>query len=363
MRVVAAWSLGVVLISGAVVVGCGAAQEEPTVETEAQTPPPPPSPRAEPRIWDNRPAYDLGWPIAVKVGVINVGEVVVNVPNGKAFGVKVRARRVLPAPAAPETPPAAAAPEAGGETDAPAGGTGEAAAPEAPPAAPQPQYAEVECRDLPSDPAARGLVPLASTSNAARQVGIDELCSFDEPGRYLVEVVVALPDVEGADIRGDLEPVTLELEIRQPDPPVVARLVLERRPFDVGSPIEATARVTNWGPDQVTVVSAQGLQVELSAESAGEAVPCTAPGRRRAGRPTRLDRGQSVETTVDLAARCQLTLAGTYSITARVVVPRSGPRSFNGTLESPPVTIELVASEPTPAPAEPDAAGDAAAEE
>ncbi len=352
MRWCGLWSLIFVLLSG--IVGCGAAQDEPTVVVE---PPPPPQPQAEPRVWDSQSSYDLGFPIAIKIGIVNTGETIVNAPSGDTFGIKMRARRALPAPPAPPEPPPAevaeATPPVEGEGATPVdpnAQTGDAtpaepAAPAEPSAPPPPQFAEIDCQDIPVDANARYLTPLATSSNTYRRLTVDALCAFDEPGRYFVELTVVVPEIEGGDVAGELEPVTLELEIRQPDPPIVGRLVLASREFEVGQPIEAIVRVTNWGEEVTTVIGGRGLQVELAAESQGESVPCSGPGRRRGARPQRLERGQSVETTVDIADRCQLTLAGTYTITPQVIVQRAGGRSFHGTLTAPFFDIELTSTE------------------
>ena len=343
------------LTSGTLVLGCGASQEEPVVAPEPP-PPPPPEPEAAPRVWDAESSYRLGWPIDIRVGLLNVGEVVLNAPEGRTFGVDLRARRVVnqAAAAAPVEEAAAEGEPAEEEAaeDEPAEGEaaedepaeGEAAEDE-PTAEPQETYVEVECQSAEGDPTASSLIPLASQSNTYREASLDQLCSFTQPGRYLVELTVDVPEIEGGDVTGEQEPVTLEFELTMPDPPLVARTELGAETFTVGEPIEATVRITNYGEEPQRMAGSRQMQIHLGAESQGEAVPCSEPGRSRFSRPLELAQGDDTELTVNLAERCQLTLPGAYAVTARVEVPRSGRNAFNGELEAPPVELEIVAPE------------------
>ena len=169
-------------------IGCsGASRTEAEGPPTEPPPPPPPQPQAEPRVWDNEPSYSMGWPITVRVGILNTGETVVNVPDGESFGVTMRARRVdqqaVAAPeAAPEAAPAAAPASAeGGEAAAPASGEGagapaaEGGAPPAVEAAPPPPPAPppIECEAIPAGSPQDGVAPLATGSSAYRSIQID----------------------------------------------------------------------------------------------------------------------------------------------------------------------------------------------
>jgi hypothetical protein len=299
----------------------------------------------------------MGWPITVRVGILNTGETVVNVPDGESFGVTMRARRVdqqaVAAPeAAPEAAPAAAPASAeGGEAAAPASGEGagapaaEGGAPPAVEAAPPPPPAPppIECEAIPAGSPQDGVAPLATGSSAYRSIQIDRQCPLNEAGRYLIEVTVEVPEVEGGDIHGALAPVTLPIEITLPDPPVVARVEAQSS-YTLGQPFEVTARVTNYGAEPVWIISSRGMLVRLRAESDSEAVPCTDPRRGRGARG-RLAPGASQEVTVNLAERCQLALPGRYTITPQIELPRAGANAFTGTLDAAPFVIEVVSNE------------------
>ncbi len=295
----------VVILTCALVLGCSGSQTTETPPPVEEPPPPPPEPQAEPRVWENQESYTVGWPIPVKVGVLNTGEVVVNAPEGEHLGVKLRARR--------------------GEE-------------------------EVTCRAIPQGTPRGGLFPLANGSSSTRYVGVDELCDMTTTGEYVVEVTVEVPTVEGSDVQGALDPVSFTTTLTAPEQPLVARMTApSSEPFVAGTPVEATVRVTNFGADPVRVAAASRLQVTLTAESGGETVPCEPPARSRGTGRGNLAQGEARELTVDLAGRCQMTIPGTYVITPQVVVPRAGATSFSGTLNAAPLEIEIVAGE-EPAP-------------
>jgi len=276
----------------------------------------------------------VGWPIVVRVGLYNTGDPVAHVPAGESYGISLRARRsdLTPPPPAEPAPVAEDAPAAEGTP------TGEGAAPlaETPAALEVPV---IPCESVSPGEASGGLFPLATGSNAYRTISIDRLCPLTEPGRYLIEVVVEVPEVEGADVHGNLAPVTVPLEITVPDPPIVARMDVASAVVS-GQPIEATVRVTNYGSTPVWMITDRGVLVRLHAESNGETVPCTDPGRGRGARG-RLAAGESRTTTVNLASRCQLNLPGTYTITPTIELPRAGAQAITGTFEAAPVTIEI----------------------
>lgn len=361
MRCCVLLSLLVLVTSSLSVLGCGASQDEPTIEPEP-APPPPPEPNPEPRVWDAEPRYRVGWPIEVRVGIINAGEPVVNAPAGDSYGVRLRARRLLEAEPVPvpdvsesEEAESAPAPEAseeassdeGGETAAAEEQQGEEAEPAAPP---PPQFEDIDCEALPSNPTASGLIPLATSSNTYRRLDVSQLCPLTTEGRYYIEMVLEVPTIEGGDVAGTLDPVTIEFDLEIPDPPVVARIHAEPT-YTVGDSIEATLRITNFGEETLRIAGSRGIQVELRAESNGEAVPCSEAGRARATRPQQLATGESIETTINLVERCQLTLAGRYTITPTAVVGRAGRGSFTGRLEAAPIEVELIPDQSAPAPA------------
>ena len=362
--------LGFWCLCGFLFIGCGATRNEPVAAPVEEPPPPPPQPQAEPRIWENEPSYTIGWPINVRMGILNTGETVVNAPNGESYGIALRARRADATPVAPEptesgeaTPPAEAAPPTEGvETPVPAEGAEGSGAPanpeaaeatptveqpaeetpaEAPPA--PPEIPMIDCDSIPASSPEGGLFPLATGSSAYRRVDIARQCPLNEPGRYLVEITLEIPEVEGGDVSGVQTPVTLSVEITLPDPPVSARVAAQDT-YTLGQPIEVTVSFTNFGEERINVITNRGMMVHLAAESNGESVPCSDPRRGRGGRG-RLATGESQERTVDLADRCQLTIPGTYTITPRVELPRAGARSVNGTFEVAPFTFEIVAAE------------------
>jgi hypothetical protein len=320
--------------------------------------PAPPQPRVLPRVWDAEDSYQVGWPIRIRVGVLNTGEAIVNAPQGETFGVSVQAWRVEQVEVAPTPPPAAAdgGPQAadGGAQPAADGGAQPAADAGAPRL--EERREAIECEALAAEAPRGGVEPLATTSSAYRRITLDELCAFERPGRYRVELVVEVPTAEGADVSGAQEPVRLDLDLTLPDPPMVARASIAEDHYEVGQPISATVRLTNFGPTAVRMAVASLLQVQLRAMSAGEEVPCSEPPRGR-GRSADLAPGQSLETTVAISERCQLTLPGAYTITPQVVVPAAGPRTFTGTIAAAPIAFELTAP-PAPAGGAP-AAGDA----
>lgn len=336
-------------------IGCGGAQESDTTPTtdegeEASSPPP----RAEPQVWDAESSYQIGWPIDLRVGIVNTGQTVVKAPPGASYGVKIKARRAdIQPPAAPEAEEGGEAGDAGAE--AAGDGGAEAAA--------EPQAEPIECDSIPRAMPSSDLLPLATASNTNRMVHLDRLCNFTRPGRYFVELIVDVPPEEGSSVANELEPVTIEFEVTMPDPPLVARLSVAEESYEVGQPVEATLRVTNYGEEPVRFAGAGQLKVMLRAEANGETVPCTEPGRGR-GRPGNLAPGESRETAVVLSERCQLSTAGTYTITTQVEVPSAGRRSFAGTLDAAPVTVELLpGAEPeSEDEADPDAAEEEAIE-
>lgn len=328
-------------LAGAWWAGCGGSQEQPVAQTD-EAPPPPPSPRVMPRVWDAESSYQIGWPIRIRAGVLNTGEVIVNAPRGESFGVTPQAWRVEQVEVAPEPAPAAA--DAGAQ---PAADGGPAAA-DAAAAAPRMEERReaVECEPLPPEPPRGGLEPLASSSSAYRRIALDELCRFERPGRYRVELVVDVPAAEGGDVSGPQAPVRFDFDLTLPEPPLVARATLPADHFEAGQPITATVRLTNYGQAPVKIATASQLQVLLRAQSAGEEVPCSEPARGRAGRATDLAPGAHLETSVNVAERCQATLPGAYTITPQVVVPAAGRGTFTGTIEAAPVTFELSAPPP-----------------
>lgn len=353
MRWSSLWSLVFIAIIGATWLGCGGSQE-PVAEPEP--PPPPPQPTAEPRVWDNESSYQVGWPITVRTGVFNVGDTVVNAPRGEFFGVNVQAWRIEQVEVAPEPQPAPAQGEAqqGGaqqgeaqQGGSPQGeGTSEPAAPAEPPAPRIEERREaIDCESVRSESPRGGVFPLATSSSTNRRIHVDQLCNLDRPGRYAIELVVDVPATEGSDVSGPQTAVPFQFELTLPDPPLVARADVGQELFETGDPIDMTVRVTNYGAEPVRIAGAEQLQIQLSAESNGESVPCSEPERGR-GRGGNLPPGDRRETTVNLVERCQLTLPGRYAVTAQVVVPASGTRSFSGTLEAPAVSLEIAAPEP-----------------
>ena len=347
------WSLfgsaGLVVLAGALWIGCSGSQDDAVQQPTPE--PPPPTPTAQPRVWDAESSYRVGWPITIRAGIINVGETVVNAPRGEYFGLSVNAWRVeqVEVPAEPAAPAAA---------DAGAAGDGGAAQADGGPAAPaEPRMEErreaLDCDSVGAETPHGGVFPLATSSSTNRTFHIDRLCNLDRPGRYVLEVVVDVPTIEGADVSGPQAPVNVEFELTLPDPPVVARLDLEQESYELGSPLSASVRVTNFGAEPLRISNASHLRVELSAQARGEAVPCAeAPTPR--GRPSagNLPPGDHRDTTVNIGERCQLTIPGSYTITPRVVVPAAGRGTFSGTLEAAPLHVEIVQPEATEEPTE-----------
>jgi len=292
----------VLFVSATSVLACSGAQDSEPVVAPDPPPPPPAVPQSEPRVWDNLASYRIGWPIQIRAGVLNTGEAVVNVPSGEFFGVAFRARR--------------------GEE-------------------------EVECDDIQAGSARGGLFPLAGGSAAYRHLFVDRQCRITHPGTYIVEVRVTVPAYEGSDVEGEQPPVSITFEVPQPEQPLAARMVAAES-YTLGAPMTATVHITNYGADAVRLAAASRIQVYLSAESNGETVPCEEPGRGRGGRHGDLAQGEAREIPVVLSERCQLALAGRYTITPRIEVPRAGARSFEGTLEAAPLEIEVVAPDEPP---------------
>lgn len=301
--------LGLVAL-GALGVGCSAPQaHDPDGVEEPQVEAPPPPPQAEPRVWDNEPTYRLGWPVRVRVGLLNTGEALVNVPRGEFYGVTIRARR--------------------GET-------------------------EVSCESLDFEAARGGLLPLASGSSTHRTLALDRQCDLSQPGAYVVELTLQVPPYEASDLTGAQPAVSVSFQVQEPAQPLVARLVAAET-FESGQPITGTVRLTNYGAEPIRLAPAARLLVSLRAESNGETVPCEPPTRGRGPtRPVELAQGQSLEVPVVLSERCQLNIAGRYVVTPQVEVPAAGARTFEGTLDAAPLEIEVVqAEEGAPPPSEP----------
>ena len=287
-------------------VGCGAARPGAVeVAAEPEPEPPPPPPEVEPQVWDHAASYRLGWPVRFRAGVVNSGTPVVSVARGELLGVRLTVRR----------------------------GT-----------------EEIACRDLEPELRRGGLLPLATGSSTVRTVALDELCPLDEPGTYSVAVVVELPPIEGGDVSGPQSPVTFAFEVPAPEDPLVGRLVASG-PFEVGAPISGTVRLRNHGTEPLRVASASRIAVHLEATSEGETVPCDPPGRGAGSAVATIAPGETLEVPVDLSGRCQLTISGTYSVSARVELPRGGARVFTGSVEAAPALFEVVEPEEDLAPA------------
>jgi len=254
-------------------------------------------------VWDNQPTYTVGWPITVLAGVLNTGTVAANLPPAEFFAMALRVRE------------------------------GEEVIDCAPPPRPEQEVS---------------VSPVPPGTQVTRELNIDELCLIGTPGEYTVELTVTLPEVEGANVTGEQPVITFPLELTLPDPPLVAR-VTSAMSYVRGEPAEAVVRVTNFGESPVRIAHENLLRISLEGEHDGEPFSCEPRPRQRRRWARPLQQGQSREFTINLAQICPLTTEGSYLLTPRIEVPRSGRGSFAGTLDAASFAVEITAPPPTEA--------------
>jgi hypothetical protein len=246
-------------------------------------------------VWENQPTYTVGWPITVLAGVLNTGTVAANLPAAEHFTMELRVRE-------------------GEEV--------------------------IDCAPPPQPEQEGSMRPLAPGNQATRELHIDELCLIGTPGEYTVELTVTLPEVAGASITGAQPVVSFPLELTLPDPPLVARVTASVS-YVRGEEAEAMVRVTHFGEAPVRIAHENLLRISLEGEHGGEPFTCQPRPRQRRRWARPLQQGQSREFTIDLAEICPLEEEGSYLLTPRIEVPRSGRGSFAGTLDAASFAVEI----------------------